>query len=383
MVYILSIVVFIFKVLLLIIFAVLNVAYVTVAERKTIASMQRRLGSTAGFYGLLIGVASNILSTLFNKLILISLFNGHIKLYLNYFLVNFQKHLLNHSLNKSFDFSLDSLIIKIYNDVRKINPLIFFSLGYCIYIFLGDRDLILIYLSNILSLIGVCLQLIILLKNLTQNTSIKTKFPLVYILIKYFLLGLLIINLLILIIVGQKVWFLTLNFIKNLFFNSHIITKFKEIKLSLEYKLRKTPKNPKDPKNKLFFFQKKKDEKSKNLELKKRAEDLKNKVLKNQTSSLVHKELSFKNRKWEGTIAIDKTHEFSITDQIKHINEELEEYKSKIERFKEVVINIDKGKENFYPNESRSLFNNYIDIIENQLIPNLKRQKNFFTKKRE
>jgi hypothetical protein len=194
---------------------------------------------------------------------------------------------------------------------------------------------------------------------------------------------LLIISLCALIIVGEKVWLLLINLIQKVFFNSQIITKLKDIKLSLEYKLRKSPKSPKDPKNKFFFFQK--DEKSKKLELKKRAEDLKNKVLENQTSSLVQKdfkELSFcKNRNWEGTVAIDKTHEFSIADQIKHINEELDEYKSKIERFKQVVINIDKGKENFYPNESRSLLNNYIDIIENKLIPNLKRQKIFFSKK--
>jgi hypothetical protein len=196
---------------------------------------------------------------------------------------------------------------------------------------------------------------------------------------------LLIINLSTLIIVGEKVWLLILNFIKKLFFKSHLIAKLKDMKLSLEYKLRKSPKSPKDPENKLLFFLQKKDEKSKKLELKKRAEYLKNKVLDNQTSSLVQKdfkELSFcRNRNWEGTVVIYKTPELSIADQIKHINEELDEYKSKIKNFKQVVINIDKGKENFYPNESRSLLNNYIDIIENKLIPNLKRQKDFFYKK--
>ena len=100
----------------------------------------------------------------------------------------------------------------------------------------------------------------------------------------------LIINLSTLIIVGEKVWLLILNFIKKLFLKSHLIAKLKDLKLSLEYKLRKSPKSPKDPKNKFFFFQQKKDEKSKKLELKKRAEDLKNKVLDNQTSSLVQKD---------------------------------------------------------------------------------------------
>ena len=44
----------IIEVLLVIIPALLSVAYVTVAERKTMASMQRRLGPNAvGYYGLL------------------------------------------------------------------------------------------------------------------------------------------------------------------------------------------------------------------------------------------------------------------------------------------------------------------------------------------
>ena len=44
----------IIEVLLVIVPALLSVAYVTVAERKTMASMQRRLGPNAvGYYGLL------------------------------------------------------------------------------------------------------------------------------------------------------------------------------------------------------------------------------------------------------------------------------------------------------------------------------------------
>lgn len=44
----------ILEVLLVIVPALLSVAYVTVAERKTMASMQRRLGPNAvGYYGLL------------------------------------------------------------------------------------------------------------------------------------------------------------------------------------------------------------------------------------------------------------------------------------------------------------------------------------------
>lgn len=44
----------IIEVLLVIVPALLTVAYVTVAERKTMASMQRRLGPNAvGYYGLL------------------------------------------------------------------------------------------------------------------------------------------------------------------------------------------------------------------------------------------------------------------------------------------------------------------------------------------
>jgi len=165
--YYLSIIrIFIFKVLL-IITVLFNVAYVTVAERKTMASMQRRLGPNAE--GLLqalgLALASNIFSSIFKKFVLISLFKVHINIYLFHFRVNFKKHCLNHSLYKSFDFSIDSLIVKIYHEVRNINPLIFFILGYCIYKLLGDMDLILLYLSYFLYLIGISIQLIVILKN--------------------------------------------------------------------------------------------------------------------------------------------------------------------------------------------------------------------------
>ena len=50
----LPIIISISEVLLVIIPALLAVAYVTVAERKTMASMQRRLGpNIVGYYGLL------------------------------------------------------------------------------------------------------------------------------------------------------------------------------------------------------------------------------------------------------------------------------------------------------------------------------------------
>jgi NADH:ubiquinone oxidoreductase subunit H len=159
---------FLFKVLLVIVPALLSVAYVTVAKRKTMASMQKRFDlKLVEFYVLFqaLALASNILGSIFKKFVIISLFNKYINIYLKHFRVNFQKHLLNHSLNKSLDFSIDSLIVKIYIDVRNINPLIFFILGYCIYNLLGDRDLILIYLSYFISLIGVCIILIILVKN--------------------------------------------------------------------------------------------------------------------------------------------------------------------------------------------------------------------------
>ena len=160
----------ILEVLLVIVPALLSVAYVTVAERKTMASMQRRLGPNAeGFWGLLqalgLALASNIFSSIFKKFVLISLFKVHINIYLFHFRVNFKKHCLNHSLYKSFDFSIDSLIVKIYHEVRNINPLIFFILGYCIYKLLGDMDLILLYLSYFLYLIGISIQLIVILKN--------------------------------------------------------------------------------------------------------------------------------------------------------------------------------------------------------------------------
>lgn len=418
---------FILKVFLIILPLLFRVAYVTVAERKTMASLQKNLGFKPVWLLQVLVISSNIIrafthASQHRKFIIFSLLDEHINIYLKHFRFHYLKYLLNHSWYQSLDLSVDSLIVKIYNDVRstsyacaRINPWIFFILSSCIYMFLGalhpsSADLIFIYLSYFIFLIGICIQLIVLLKIWIENTRIKAEFPLVYYIIKYFLLSLCIINLYTLIIVGEKIWLLIINYLKKLFYashKSHILTKLKDMKLSLEYKLHKSPKNPKNPENKSFWLikDKKKDKKSrtlrsKKLELKKRAEDLKNKVLDNQRgpapapNSLVQarsqrsgdvainiQELSLRNnRNWKGRLAIDKTTEFSIPDQINYIHEELEEYERKIAKFKKVVINIDKGKENFYPEDSRSLFNNYIDIIENKLLPNLKSQRTFLKK---
>jgi len=386
------------KFLSVIVPTLLSVAYVMVAEK--IISLQKKFVFKYVVFSVLFEVFVGFLKIIrvsCKKFIVFNLLDEYINIYLNHFRAHFLKYFLNHSFYQSLDISLDLLIIKIYNDIQRINPLIFLILGYNIYMFLRDIDPIFIYLSFFIFLIGIFIQLIVILKNWIENTAIKAEFHLVHFLVKYFLIFLLIVNAYILIIVGEKLWFLIINYIKKFFFKSHIFTKLKDMKLSLEYKLRKSPKNPKNPNSKdLLLINKKKDEKSKKLELKKRAEDLKNKVLNNQRNSVFNecrynsedvktniKELSFsKNRNWDGRLAIDKTPEFSKTDQINFINEELYEYEKKIEKFKKIVINIDKGKENFYPNESRSLLNNYIDVIENRLLPDLKSQKTSLNKKR-
>lgn len=137
----------------------------------------------------------------------------------------------------------------------------------------------------------------------------------------------------------------------------------------MDYKLHKKPKGPNNPKpNNLSIIPKNKDKKLKNLELKRRANELKEKLLKSQNSNLVTKDsnkLSFSERKnWKGTVDIGEVPKFSAKDQLENLNYEFQAYNNQEKKFKKIVINIDKGKENFYSDDSRSLFNSYVDVIK-------------------
>jgi hypothetical protein len=69
-------------------------------------------------------------------------------------------------------------------------------------------------------------------------------------------------------------------------------------------------------------------------------------------------------RSWEETTDTGKLPNFSKKEQLKNVQKEFKAYDNQSIKFKKIVVDINKGKEKFFPNESESLFNEYIDVIE-------------------
>nr|YP_010043381.1 hypothetical protein J6781_mgp07 [Cladobotryum mycophilum]QPD06675.1 hypothetical protein [Cladobotryum mycophilum] len=315
----------------------------------------------------LIKLVLTIIRNIFNKYIIIYMFNDNISSYLIFFMVNLKRSETNF-FTKKIAFALDLLIEKIYDDVKNINSWIFFIIGCYIYFFLGDYNIICTYLYKFSFLIGTLIKIIIINKKFLEYYEFKHNFPLIYNIIKCFLLGLLFFNLCLLVVIGQKIWIFIINYLKNFVLKINILDKIKDLKLSLDYKRFKGPQNPKDPQNSKisFFFNKKKSK-----ENKKTAFELKEKILKVQSNlndnnlDVKPIQTSFnKKRNWNETIDIKEVPTFSVSDQLKNAQYEFKAYDNQDKKFKTIVINIGKGKENFYPDESRTLFNEYISVIK-------------------
>ncbi len=121
-------------------------------------------------------------------------------------------------------------------------------------------------------------------------------------------------------------------------------------------------------------------------DIKKKAREMKQKILKLQKdSSLLQNDLNIdsskvdttlfsSNRNWKQTINIENRQNLSLKDQLTKIKYELEAYKLQKKKFKQSISDIKKGKENFYPDESKYLWKEYIEVIKH-LKFNLKSMK--------
>lgn len=111
---------------------------------------------------------------------------------------------------------------------------------------------------------------------------------------------------------------------------------------------------------------------------------MKQKLLKLQNDQLNTKNINIdpcssdstnsKTRVWEHKIIIEKRQDLSLQDQLDKVQSELEAYNKQKEKFQQSINNIKKGKENFYPDEAKNLWKDYIEVIKN-LNFNLKSMK--------
>lgn len=102
-------------------------------------------------------------------------------------------------------------------------------------------------------------------------------------------------------------------------------------------------------KNKILNFQEKKSSVAQNIPL----DYIENK-----------KQNSISKINWKETIIIEKRPEITIEEQLNRIEYEYKCYDIQDEKFRNIIKNIDNNKENFYPQESKALFKEYLDIID-------------------
>jgi hypothetical protein len=277
------------------------------------------------------------------------------------------------------DSKLNLFVIYIYIYTKNINCFLYFS---CFFLFLllykakvlnmwniaismgtdtGTIYLIYLNLFLLLFLIGFMISLVRLIVKLNFVFELKLNYPLSFNIIKYLLLGLLLLNIIIIIVLGLKILIL---------FKVNLMNKLKDWKLNIDYELRKGNKWPKNSESFKIFSLKKKKEKRKAAEtvinLKERIFEIqKNKDTINPDFNLKSASISLsKNRNWTGIIEIPKGSDFTIESQIKNIEYEYQAYFNQEKKFKKIVIDINDNKENFYPKESKSLFNEYVKVIK-------------------
>ena len=134
------------------------------------------------------------------------------------------------------------------------------------------------------------------------------------------------------------------------------------------------------PKNWWKFFNKKENKKKKDLDtihkdIINKGKEMKEKILKYQRENNLNnlnEELNrnkpdgLKNRNWDIKIEIknDNIENYSVKEQLKNLEFEYKAYKNQIKKFQNIIDNIDQRKENFFPDESKLLFKEYIEVIE-------------------
>lgn len=280
-----------------------------------------------------------------------------------FFFINF---LINKDLKSQFKDYISNIYLIDKSNI-KIKTSTFISLFYYVYVFTISQDITEVYLSSFFLLTGVLIKLIKTIDYWVNNDQLKKDFPIFHSIMKYILFSLFIIILLILIIIGQKLLTMVITYFKNLFLNLDLKKKFKDLKLSLDYKWFKNNGNKPNKPEETFFLNlnNKKKNKKKISSLKEKIFEAQRRNLNRNTSSTTFKQNSLsEKRNIKKSISIGNKPKFTISDQLKDVEYEFKAYDNQEKKFKKTVVDINKGKEGFYPNESKSLFNEYVSVIK-------------------
>lgn len=258
-----------------------------------------------------------------------------------------------------------NLVVIIYNKIKFLNVILLLLFAFISFYFFKDLHVFYIYISYLLINISIFIQLIKIYRYWINNEYIKKNYPIFYYIFKYILLTVLIINIYNIIILIFKVIIIYNNFlIKKIYeLKFNLIKKIKSY-LSSKFKRGIEPNwpNNNDPNDIINM-----DPNSS----KKKASELRKKVLKQQKDNLKRnikkntEERTFKGkRNWNETISKQEVPNFTIESQLDNVKKEFTAYDNQTNKFNNIVNNIDNGKEQFFPDESKPLFEEYVHMID-------------------
>jgi hypothetical protein len=272
-------------------------------------------------------------------------------------------------IKENVDFVLYQLIRIIYNKIKIFNqpatPKFFLFIAFFVYCSLEGISLnIAMLFSYFFYYLAFFVYLVNITYNWINNTSFRDNFPLLHSIIFYLLVSLLVYDIYLFILNLLFLCHLIFTLLKSYILKSNFLSKLKDFKLSLEYKYYKH-KNPKGPKPLRFFTTSEKRDKRRILELKEKLFNNLNPCNDTSAAVLDSKEISFSQRRnWKETINIGERVDLSNSDLLRKIEFELKAYDINEKKFKQIVVNICKGKEDFYPNDSISEFNESVKVIK-------------------
>jgi hypothetical protein len=339
---------------------------------------------------------SSILSLLFSqslKRINILLTNSLKNYVLNIFFHNlkkiFIKYLLifiieifrfeNHNLNKNiFNIALDKIIIILHEAIKNINVFVFIYFSFSSFVLSNILNSILFFiLSKFLFSIVTFIWLVKLTLYYVDNSKSKNLNDRIQIIIRFCLLGLILINIFISIFICIELLINIFEILLNYFFPNLVYIRdwkknFQSFSLKKDFfkKWRKSPKNPKNSNIDFVEPNRKKDNKE-NLERK--ALELKNKLLEFQKSSdyltdtklnAIPNKNNLKNEKWNEDIVIKKEDPISKDEILKVIDKGYIKYDEQTDKFTNIIKNIDNNEEKFYPPQSKKLFKEYVELVD-------------------
>ena len=292
------------------------------------------------------------------------------------FLIKLKGLFINVSIIK-LNLRLDELIFTMHFIFKIKHILVCFILGSTFFC-LSIKNIIFHCLYELCFLSSLYIMLTMIIYYVISNKQLRTKNNKFYHLIRYFLMGALFIVTIFFISLFVFFIYSLLNLLLIKITNTKL---WNSLKISNNYNGTEPPKSPKTPEN-ASFFSGLRNKKKIHKDIAKKAKEMKDKLMDLQRKKLEDNSdltndnniAGLQNREWNNTIILENRPTLSLKEQLDKLNSEFKAYKNQNKKFRKIIKDIEKGKEEFFPSESKSLFKEYIEVID-QLNVNLRKMK--------